>query len=583
MACNTHAEGVAAAELKRYARSMDATAAAGVSEPGSGRHSWAYSALADLHLSSPLEDHLFAAVQKLTSRLDVAGVCEAVLTGVEAVFGATSSWIMLFDEERNALCTESYRGVAAEIYEGLEIPLAKGSVLASVFANREIVFVGDVRREDGWYNPTRVYSSGLRSILALPLIVNDTPIGVIGLDSPRFSDAAPPDMLAIKQLGVFAAQAAIGLTNARLYEQSEQDRVRLRTLLREKRALRGQVSELKAEVRQAGGFETMIGVSPSLQRVLHEIAQVAASDVTVLLLGETGTGKELAARALHEHSRRANRPFVAVNCAALPEHLIESEMFGYERGAFTGAQARKAGKFELAHRGTLFLDEVGDLPAAAQAKLLRALQGGNIQRVGGTQDIVIDVRLVAATNQELLERVTSQAFREDLYYRLNVFPIRLPPLRDRREDIPVLAKHFAVRFAERMGRRIDGIEEAALEKLSGYRWPGNIRELQNVIERAVILASGGVITAEGVRLEEHAPAAAAPAVAPAGAAPAEPPAVRSLVDVERVAIANAIRAAQGRISGRHGAAALLGLKPTTLHAKMKKLGIHREEVMLAGS
>jgi formate hydrogenlyase transcriptional activator len=558
---------------------MDSNAAAPSAERGSPRQSWQYGGLSSLSVSSPLEDHLFFAVQKLTSRLDVAGVCEAVLTGVEAVFGATSSWIMLYDEEREVLRTESFRGVAAEVYRNLEIPIGPGTVLASVFINREIVFVPDVLREGGWYNRARIHESGLRSIFALPLIVDDTAIGVIGLDSPRFGGDCPPDALAIKRLGVFAAQAAIGLTNARLYEQSEHDRARLHALVREKRVLRGRVSELKAEVQQAGGFEAMIGVSAPSQRVLNEIAQVAGSDVTVLLLGETGTGKELAARALHAHSRRSNRAFVAVNCAALPEHLIESEMFGYERGAFTGAHSRKSGRFELAHRGTLFLDEVGDLPAAAQAKLLRALQDGHVQRVGGTQDIVIDARVVAATNQDLLTRVADKRFREDLYYRLNVFPIQLPPLRERREDIPVLAKHFAVRFAGRLGKRIEGIEEAALEKLSTYSWPGNIRELQNVIERAVILATAGVIMADGVRVEERAAVSAGDVYPPTAVSGSQVPTVRSLVDVERAAIAEAIRAAQGRISGPRGAAALLGLKPTTLHAKMKKLGVHRDDVL----
>ena len=534
-------------------------------------------------MSSPLEDHLFSAVQKLTSRLDLGGVCEAVLAGVEAVFGATSSWIMLTDDQRKVLCATSFRGVAAGIYRDLEIPLGPRTVLASVLINREVVFVADVQREHGWYNCARVHASGLRSVFALPLIVDDTAIGVIGLDSPRFTQERPPDACATKQLAVFAAHAAIGLTNARLYEQSEQDRARLRALVREKRALRGQVAELKAEVRQAAACKTMIGSSAALRRVLTEIEQVAASDVTVLLLGETGTGKELAARAVHEHSRRAGRAFVAVNCAALPDQLIESEMFGYERGAFTGAQTRKAGKFELAHRGTLFLDEIGDLPASAQSKLLRALQDGHVQRLGSTDDIVVDVRVVAATNQDLLARVADKAFREDLYYRLNVFPIRLPPLRDRPEDISELAKDFAVRFAERLGKHIDGIEQAALEKLAAYHWPGNVRELQNVIERAIILATGGVITAAGVRLEEHAPAPAAGEGGAPAASPQPPCAVSSLVEVERAAIADAIRSAHGRISGPRGAAALLGLKPTTLHAKMKKLGLDREAVLLTAS
>jgi transcriptional regulator with GAF, ATPase, and Fis domain len=262
--------------------------------------------------------------------------------------------------------------------------------------------------------------------------------------------------------------------------------------------------------------------------------------------------------------------------------LIESEMFGYERGAFTGANARKAGKFEAAHHGTLFLDEIGDLPAPAQAKLLRALQDGRVQRVGSTHDVTVDVRVVAATNQDLSGRVAANSFREDLYYRLNVFPIAIPPLRERREDIPMLAKHCALRLAERLGKRIEGIEAAALDKMMAYRWPGNIRELQNVVERAVILATGGIITADAVRLEEQVPVASPGSTALAPAPDPAPPAdvVRSLMDVERAAIVEAIRAAQGRISGARGAAALLGLKPTTLHAKMKKLGVRREDALV---
>jgi formate hydrogenlyase transcriptional activator len=307
--------------------------------------------------------------------------------------------------------------------------------------------------------------------------------------------------------------------------------------------------------------------------------------VTVLLLGETGTGKELLARALHERSSRASRPFVPVNCAALPENLIESELFGYERGAFTGAHARKAGRFELAHRGTLFLDEVGDLPLNAQAKLLRILQDRELHRVGSTQAIKVDIRLVAATNHDLSARVADRAFREDLFYRLSVFPLRIPPLRERPDDIPLLAHHLAVQCARRLNKRVTGITADAIAALVSYSWPGNVRELQNVIERAIILAPGGVLSMETIRIDSVLPPAprleyhaAPPAAAPPNPAAEHAPAMpvpTTLADTERAAIVDALRQAEGRVSGPSGAAALLGLKPTTLHAKMKKLAVTR--------
>jgi formate hydrogenlyase transcriptional activator len=546
----------------------------------SGRDSQEHE-LAPRPTDEAIEEHLLAAVRKLTSTLDVMGVCDAILTGVERVFGASSSWIMLHDPAANVLRTALFRGRGADVYAAVEIAPERG-VVGHVFSSGETLFVADAASEDGWFDADRVHSSGLQSVVLIPLVASGRHIGVLGLDAPRFSRERPPRPLDVKRLQIFAAQAAVGLTNARLYQTSLQDQNRLRALLRERRTLRREVLTLRDEVRNAHSFGQIVGDSAAMRQALLELDQVAGSDVTVLLLGETGTGKELLARALHERSPRSSRPFVPVNCAALPESLVESEMFGHERGAFTGAHARKPGRFELAHRGTLFLDEVGDLPLNAQAKLLRVLQDREVHRVGSTAPIKVDVRLVAATNRDLSAAVAGGEFREDLFYRLSVFPIRIPPLRERPEDIPALAQHLAVECARRIGKRLTGIELDALQALQGYAWPGNVRELQNVMERAVILAPGGLITAETIRVESLRPPAPEASADPrqGGATPDIP---LTLAEAERLAILEALRHAQGRVSGPGGAAALLRVKPTTLHAKMKKLGIRRSDAVKPSS
>ena len=308
-------------------------------------------------------------------------------------------------------------------------------------------------------------------------------------------------------------------------------------------------------------FEQIIGRSPALESVLEEVERVAPTDSTVLVQGETGTGKELIARAIHNLSSRCGRPFVKLNCAAIPLDLLESELFGHEKGAFTGAIAQKIGRFELADRGTLFLDEVGDIPAVLQPKLLRVLQEQEFERLGSTHTHHVDVRLVAATNRDLKEMVKRGEFRIDLYYRLNVFPVRLPPLRERREDIPALVRHSVERMARRIGKRIERIPPDTMAALSSYEWPGNIRELQNLIERAVILANDGV-------LPNTLPPPGAPDVTTA------PPGT-TLRDSERTLILNTLESVKWVIGGSKGAAAVLGLNRTTLINRMKKLGISR--------
>ena len=307
-------------------------------------------------------------------------------------------------------------------------------------------------------------------------------------------------------------------------------------------------------------FQEIVGASPALRRVQRQVEVVAPTDATVLILGETGTGKELVARAVHRMSPRKSLPFVTLNCAAIPTGLLESELFGYERGAFTGALSQKIGRFEMAHRGTLFLDEVGDIPIDLQPKLLRALQEKAFERLGGTKTIPIDVRLVAATNRNLTQMMGDKLFRSDLYYRLKVFPITTPPLRDHPEDIPLLVRHFTKKYAAKMGRQIDKIPSDTMRALVSWTWPGNVRELENFIERAVILSSGASLRAPLAEIKEA-------ATEWAGGA--------TLEQVERDHIVKVLRESGGVVTT---AATRLGLHRTTLNAMMRKLGISRKEL-----
>jgi formate hydrogenlyase transcriptional activator len=317
------------------------------------------------------------------------------------------------------------------------------------------------------------------------------------------------------------------------------------------------------EVRSDQNVGNMIGESSALQDVLRDIQVVAPTDSAVLIEGETGTGKELVARAIHELSSRGKRSFVTVNCAAIPATLLESELFGHEKGAFTGASAQKVGRFELAHQGTLFLDEVGEIPLELQPKLLRALQQQDFERVGGSRTTHVDVRIIAATNRNLRKMVNEGRFRGDLYYRLHVFPVMVPPLRERREDIPLLVRSFTQRYARKMNRTIEDIPSVALEALTRYNWPGNIRELQNLVERSVILSPGPVLHI------------AVPDAVPDSGSLRWAHQVGRDENPERERILEALRHSGGHVSGAGGAAARLGLRRTTLQSRMKKMGISR--------
>ena len=354
-------------------------------------------------------------------------------------------------------------------------------------------------------------------------------------------------------LNQVAAQLAIAIENARTAREMEQLRSRLE---QEKRFLEG-------EPRTHLHFEEIIGESPALKDVLDQVAIVAASDATVLILGETGTGKGLIARAIHNTSKRRDRSFVTLNCAAIPTGLLESELFGHEKGAFTGAVSQKIGRLELADKGTLFLDEIGEIPLELQPKLLRVLQDHEFERLGGTRTIKVDLRLIAATNRDLARSVAEKEFRSDLFYRLNVFPIRLPSLRERREDIPLLVRYFVQKFARGMDRGIETVPSETMDTLVNWHWPGNVRELENFIERSVILTEGTALRAPLADLQAESPSSGA--------------AEHSLEGAEREHIIRVLRETRGMISGPTGAARRLGLKRTTLQSKMQRLGITRRD------
>jgi PAS domain S-box-containing protein len=346
-------------------------------------------------------------------------------------------------------------------------------------------------------------------------------------------------------------------------------------LEREQKRLKSQNRYLQEEIKSVHNFEEIIGASPVLLKVLDDVGRVAPTEATVLIAGETGTGKELIARAIHSASRRADRPFIKLNCAALPSGLVESELFGHEKGAFSGAQARREGRFELANGGTIFLDEIGELSLEVQAKLLRVLQEQEFERVGSSTTMKVDVRIVAATNRDLRKAVRDREFRDDLYYRLNVFPVELPPLRNRTEDIPLLVQFFVQKYAARVGRRVDSVEPETMAALCRYPWPGNIRELENLVERALILNTGQVLQMAPELLAIHPPLRVPPP------APMPPPAAAidlertGLHDVQREHILRVLNATRWVIEGDSGAAIKLGMKPATLRHRMKKLGIAR--------
>ena len=488
---------------------------------------------------------------QVVSNLEFHDLMRATSASVRRVMHGDAAAVMLPDANGNhlrvyALDYPDSRGIFTE---GGLVPI-RGTLPGHTFESGKVEVVN---RLDPETMPPEMYrkaaGEGLNSFCDVPLISRGRLLGVLAVarrEENSFDDEE------VKFLVQVANQVAIGIDNSLAYREIGELKDRL---AQEK-------LYLEDEIRGEMDFEGIVGQSSALRHVLQLVETVAPSDSTVLLLGETGTGKELIARAIHDRSRRKDRTFVKLNCAAIPTGLLESELFGHERGAFTGAISQKTGRLELAHQGSLFLDEVGDIPIEIQPKLLRALQEREFERLGSTRTQKVDVRLVAATNRDLEAMIQDRQFRSDLYYRLNVFPIRIPPLRERPEDIPLLVRYFAQKYGRRMEKQIESVPAAAMKKLASWHWPGNIRELENFIERSVILTHGSALHVPVGELRNG----------------GQSTSVSDHASSERDEILRVLKSAQGRVGGPDGAASILGLKRTTLISRMKKLGINPRQV-----
>src|SRR5947209_423765 len=492
----------------------------------------------------------------IVSKLDLRDLLRDISASVRRLMQCDAVGVTLPDPETGELKLFALDFPGAKGFLREEMTRPSGSLANKAFSTGDpMTFiigqdVGTVEADFG--------REGLQSACWLPLISRTRVLGVLGLSRLQAIAFSQEDVHFLTQV---ATQVAIAAENALSYRQISQ--------LSDK--LAQEKLYLEDEIRSEANFEEIVGKSQALHRVLKLVETVAPTDSTVLIFGETGTGKELIARAIHDLSSRSSNTFVRLNCAALPAGLLESELFGHEKGAFTGAIAQRIGRLELANHGTIFLDEIGEIPLELQPKLLRVLQERDFERLGGTRTIRTDVRLIAATNRDLAAMVQEQKFRADLFFRLNVFPVELPPLRERAEDIPLLVRHFAEEFSRRMGRKVEAISSQTMNALREYQWPGNIRELQNIIERSVILSSGPSLNVPMAELHPLAMPASANE-APAKSTRRTP--VRSiLAEVDRNQIIGALKGAGGRIGGPSGAAARLGLKRTTFITRMKKLGI----------
>jgi formate hydrogenlyase transcriptional activator len=495
---------------------------------------------------------LFDITDALVSKLDRDELFSAISGQLSKVIRHDSALLTLCNDT-GSLDVYALHSTIQQLLEPLKGPFNPvGMPAEEVLASGKPVVAGEADI-DRYPNPNfrRFLDLGYKSICSVPLIARNRIIGTLALNRLTDEPWTSEDVDFLVQV---ASQIAMTVSNSLAFRELGEIKERLAT----------EKLYLEDEIRLDQNIGNMIGEGSGFQSVADAIQTVAPTGATVLITGETGTGKELVARAIHDLSGRSKGSFVKVNCAAIPASLLESELFGHEKGSFTGAVAQKIGRFELAHGGTLFLDEIGEMPLELQPKLLRAIQDQEFERVGGTRTIRTDARLVAATNRDLKAMVEENTFRADLYYRLHVFPLHVPPLRDRREDIPLLTRYFVQKHAQRMGRDIDAIPTSVLDALTNYHWPGNIRELQNVLERSVILTNGRALQ---VPMSELTGKTIPTTVN--GTSPAEPHA-------DRARILKALEDARGQVGGPDGAAARLGLKRTTLQSRMRKFNISRE-------
>lgn len=490
----------------------------------------------------------------VVSHLDLHTLVKSISACLHEVLEQDVTGISLYDPDTNQLRAYAYESLDKQfsIEEGTLIPL-ESSLTGSAFTSGQPIFhdrIDEQRFQSDFSN--RFRAAGLKSGGVVPLIAHSRKLGTLAVASYREAAFSENKKELLYQV---ASQIAIAVENALSFREIE-------TL---KNKLASEKLYLEDEIRTEHNFEELIGASRAFKRILKQIETVAPTDAAVLVRGETGTGKELIARAIHNLSTRRERTLVKLNCAAIPTGLLESELFGHEKGAFTGAITQRIGRFELAHHGTLLLDEVGDIPVELQPKLLRVLQEQEFERLGSTRTQKVDVRLIAATNADLEQMVAEKKYRSDLYYRLNVFPVTIPPLRERAEDIPVLARFFTRKYARRMKKNIEAIPSDAMEALAAYHWPGNVRELEHFIERAIVLTEGAALNISYSELK--------PAAKPVAASNSS--SVTTLETAEREHIRRALEATNWVIGGPQGAAARLGMKRTTLQSRMQKLGITR--------
>ncbi|MGA2236324.1 MAG: sigma 54-interacting transcriptional regulator [Terriglobales bacterium] len=511
------------------------------------------SARAELQRESDRLKLLLEMTNTLVSNLELRDLLRAVSANIRQVMHCDYVAVWLPDSEQCqlrqlALDFPESKGIAREDW----LQPVEGSAIGRVFKTGKPLVVDVMNEQSAPVAAPSSRAEGLKFICVLPLISRNRTLGVLTLGS-RVENAFRPED--VDFLSRAAGQVAIAIENALAYREIAE----LKDKLAEEKFY------LEDEIRTEHNFEDIVGESPTLRRVLQQVETVARTDSTVLILGETGTGKELIARAIHHLSNRRDRALVKLNCAAIPTGLLESELFGHEKGAFTGAIAQKIGRVELANKGTLFLDEVGDIPLELQPKLLRVLQEQEFERLGGIRTIRVDARLVVATNRDLDQMVAQREFRQDLFYRLNIFPIRVPPLRERVTDIPLLVNFFVNKHAKRMGKRIERVPAETMHALACWHWPGNVRELENVIERALILSQGPVLNVPLTELRR-------------GTLAIPSTKVQTFEASERELILRALREANGVIAS---AAGKLGIKRTTLNSKMRKLHVSRSDLFSA--